>query len=399
MYSSLLQRKMNPIEVELKGIEEKFQKFSIEIAKEVSSIVTKITDVEEDSSWKAKRVLIIDEEIADLVKEKERLNEVLDKNSGMLNELNKRKGEVERKVDKEMSKFKKRQKELKENSGNKLEAEKQQQVAPPVTCNSQIVDFLISSICSKERDLECPVCLETSSAPIYSCPESHIICASCRPKVQVCPECRATYHSDLKRHRFAEKTAEELEELKKQLTIVTTTKPTTPNKPVFSSLGNSVFDNSKKEEVSMNLEDLEMAMAVVSRPEKSCPTSQREATKVSLHDVSLEAITEEPIAKEPLHKRLEQQAPSCLQNVPTAPNLWEPLQVTPLVPQPCPIRVTSWASWDPPRAEGEPSRSGLVTADSRQPLLGESEMAELFGLYGILDTVTMMQKGLGSQIL
>ena len=144
----------------------------------------------------------------------------------------------------------------------------------------------------------------------------------------------------------------------------------------------------------MNPEALEMEMAVVSRPVKSFP--KKEPAKVDLLDVYLGAVTEEPGAKEPDHKNIEQQAPSRLQNV---TNSWEPPQVPPVVPEPCPSRMTSWASWDTPRDEGEPGSSVLVTADSSQPLLSESDMAELFGRYGILDTVTMMQKGLGSQIL
>ena len=38
-----------------------------------------------------------------------------------------------------------------------------------------LVDFLIKSIKEKEAKLECPVCLVTAEAPIYMCPESHLI--------------------------------------------------------------------------------------------------------------------------------------------------------------------------------------------------------------------------------
>ena len=39
---------------------------------------------------------------------------------------------------------------------------------------------------AKESDLECPVCLEVSTAPIFSCDEQHIICSDSRPKVTIC---------------------------------------------------------------------------------------------------------------------------------------------------------------------------------------------------------------------
>merc|ERR1712096_263142 len=65
--------------------------------------------------------------------------------------------------------------------------------------DSKLLDFLTSSILEKENDLECPVCLETATIPIYRCPESHLICSSCRPKVVECPECRLEYGDVLRR--------------------------------------------------------------------------------------------------------------------------------------------------------------------------------------------------------
>ena len=39
--------------------------------------------------------------------------------------------------------------------------------------------------------LECPVCLvPPTSTPIYRCDNGHILCKTCRSKVQICPECR-----------------------------------------------------------------------------------------------------------------------------------------------------------------------------------------------------------------
>jgi len=41
-----------------------------------------------------------------------------------------------------------------------------------------------------ESELECPICFEMSRPPIYQCPEGHIICNECRPRVSRCPVCR-----------------------------------------------------------------------------------------------------------------------------------------------------------------------------------------------------------------
>ena len=81
--------------------------------------------------------------------------------------------------------------------------------------SKQAVGIWQRSIEKKEEDLTCPVCLEVAKTPIYTCPDSHIICSACAtiPELKKCPECREDLPTPLKRHRFAEKIAEELEEL------------------------------------------------------------------------------------------------------------------------------------------------------------------------------------------
>ena len=81
---------------------------------------------------------------------------------------------------------------------------------------NDFLDFLSNSIKEKEADLECPVCLETAEIPIYTCHQMHLICSKCRPKLNVCPEDREEYQ-DMRRHRYAEKTSEELKKLKEML--------------------------------------------------------------------------------------------------------------------------------------------------------------------------------------
>ena len=47
----------------------------------------------------------------------------------------------------------------------------------------QLFDSIDKKIGVKERELECPVCLDIASVPIFMCDESHLICSSCYPKV------------------------------------------------------------------------------------------------------------------------------------------------------------------------------------------------------------------------
>ena len=37
---------------------------------------------------------------------------------------------------------------------------------------------------AKEKELECPICFDVASPPIFRCDELHIICFDCRPKVK-----------------------------------------------------------------------------------------------------------------------------------------------------------------------------------------------------------------------
>jgi len=80
----------------------------------------------------------------------------------------------------------------------------------------KFLDNINNKIEAKERDLECPICMEVCSAPIFCCDEQHIICSSCRPQVSVCPECREPYPEKPRRHRFAERAAEELAALESE---------------------------------------------------------------------------------------------------------------------------------------------------------------------------------------
>ena len=54
---------------------------------------------------------------------------------------------------------------------------------PVKTPNLELLDYIDQKIGVKERELECPVCLEVTSVPIFQCDESHLICSSCYPKV------------------------------------------------------------------------------------------------------------------------------------------------------------------------------------------------------------------------
>merc|ERR1719509_246845 len=79
--------------------------------------------------------------------------------------------------------------------------------------NKEMVNFLKTIIEEKERSLECPVCYETAKIPIYMCSESHLICFTCKLKMNDCPVCRKKYPKELIRNRYAEEDADKLADL------------------------------------------------------------------------------------------------------------------------------------------------------------------------------------------
>ena len=90
--------------------------------------------------------------------------------------------------------------------------------------NEKLIDFMAKSIEKKEAELECPVCFEIADVPIFMCQQQHLICAGCQPRVTSCPECREPYQGPPRRHRYAERDAEELKKMKDDLAKMTETK-------------------------------------------------------------------------------------------------------------------------------------------------------------------------------
>merc|ERR1719167_72402 len=85
----------------------------------------------------------------------------------------------------------------------------------------KMAEFLKQAVKKKEEDLTCSICLETAKPPIFMCPDSHIICSACAPKVQTCPQCREKLPTPLKRHRLAEKIATEMDDQLQKLMELT----------------------------------------------------------------------------------------------------------------------------------------------------------------------------------
>ena len=84
----------------------------------------------------------------------------------------------------------------------------------------KIIGFFERSIADKERELECPTCLEVAPPPLYMCQDSHLICSACRPRLDRCPLCRVPLSGTVRRHRFAEKLYQDVKELELQREMI-----------------------------------------------------------------------------------------------------------------------------------------------------------------------------------
>ena len=118
-----------------------------------------------------------------LLKEKKKLENSLDKTKQEIEE-------IRRWLEKENSKEVKSQlgeTEKPRKSEAQLEkpgdagacAQESQQVVKEV--EAKILSELIKS---REEELECPVCMEVASPPLFCCGDQHLICSQCRPKVK-----------------------------------------------------------------------------------------------------------------------------------------------------------------------------------------------------------------------
>ena len=86
----------------------------------------------------------------------------------------------------------------------------------PVEPNKQLLELIEKQISEKEKELECPVCLEVVGAPIFMCSELHLICMNCRPKVKNVLSVGLPMLANLRGIIYAEKKTEELIRLQNQ---------------------------------------------------------------------------------------------------------------------------------------------------------------------------------------
>jgi len=188
--------------------------------KKMADLINTIEDIEDLKNKKLKEISVVEMKISDLQADLEKLVREVKESDDQMISVAKEKRYLEtdienniRVAEKEIALLEADIESLK--IGVPPDSSKEDESEPSFTKrktkpNMQLLEYIDNKIAAKEKELECPVCLEVASAPIFMCSDLHLICSDCRPKVSICPECREPYPDKAKRHRYAEKAAEEL---------------------------------------------------------------------------------------------------------------------------------------------------------------------------------------------
>ena len=188
----------NPLDAELKDKEAKLHElltseaFLIESkGKEMSVLISAVDDIEDEKNSKKKKVAEIDANIRELQISKGQLVKDIEDEDQKLEKLLIKKNKLENFIAERMSDNKQAKRQLEkeiEDIKAKRESQRSQEternkIEELQPENLRLLEYIDSKIEAKEKELECPVCFEVASVPIFCCDDQHIICSDCRPKV------------------------------------------------------------------------------------------------------------------------------------------------------------------------------------------------------------------------
>ena len=185
------QHEVEYLAAELKDKEEKLQDlwnndYSLieEKGNEMTALISAVDTINEEKHLQHKKVAEIDATVRELQSKKDQLVVDIESKDAKLEKLSEKKTRLENFIDKTVDESKNARRQLeREVEEIKAKIEALNRVEEQQPKNSELLEYIDSQIEAKEKELECPVCLEVVSAPIFRCEELHIICFNCRPKV------------------------------------------------------------------------------------------------------------------------------------------------------------------------------------------------------------------------
>ena len=159
---------------------------------EMSQLIFRLDGAEEEKAKIEKQVLQIDADVRELQDRREKLISRTTDNDKKVAKIKEKKDKLEKYIDKIRGNWEKAKAQLEhEMEEIKIEIMNLRKVdefskverVQPESDKRRNLRKLESKIEAKEKDLECSVCLEVASVPIFCCGAQHVICDSCRPKV------------------------------------------------------------------------------------------------------------------------------------------------------------------------------------------------------------------------
>ena len=159
--------------------------------KEMSSLLSAVDELEDKKHDVDKKVAEIDSQMAELQTRKDQLVTYKEDKERKLEKLLKKKNKLEKFIEEKVSENKKSkrglEKEIKEIKVRFKETQRARKSEAQPESLKLLMEYINDQIESKEKELECPVCMEVASAPLFCCDDQHLICAECRPKVRSLP--------------------------------------------------------------------------------------------------------------------------------------------------------------------------------------------------------------------
>ena len=159
--------------------------------KKMAHLITTLDALEDEKNKKTKEISVVDMKIADLQADRERLiKEVEERNDQMIS-LAREKEDLEKDIDRNVEEAKRDIAALEEEIkslriGSPSKAVKsKEEPKPKRNPNIQLLEYIENKIEAKQKELECPVCLEIASAPIFTCSDLHLICSHCYAGLKV----------------------------------------------------------------------------------------------------------------------------------------------------------------------------------------------------------------------
>ena len=157
--------------------------------KKMARLITSIETIEDQKNEDLKEISAVEMKISNLQADLERLLKTVKERDDQITIAAKEKKDLEMDMENKITGAKKEIALLESDieslkidvlPKSSKEAKGEQRKTNP---NMQLLEYIDNKIKAKEKELECPVCLEVASAPIFMCSDSHLICSDCKPKV------------------------------------------------------------------------------------------------------------------------------------------------------------------------------------------------------------------------